>query len=120
MQQVNTNALQISMDLVFWMDNTEELYNLKINWANLHAKKIRKGTFNLNKAITGMNNLRIKVQSHYNKNSTEDHIRVNEEQLPIVLKNFCSAVMLSIWDNNRDLQTEASKYIVQLDQYGVV
>jgi hypothetical protein len=106
-------AHEFANTLRMWMFDNVELYALKMKYAEAFAKQMRKEKFNLNRAIELMKNLRIVVQANYNKHNK--HISVHKECIHIVQKDLLMSVLFAIFDQNRDIQQEATKYITQLD-----
>jgi hypothetical protein len=110
----NQEAEYKAHELELWMDNTEELYNLKQAWIKLYTKKLVKGKFDLQLAIKGMDNLRKQIQTHYNKHFPESRIRVDNTEVERILVLFLISILYNMYDENYDnekLKTEIKSYI---------
>lgn len=98
----------LSAELILWMDNTQELYNNKQSWSKNYSRKIKKGIFNIEDGIKGMQYLTKNVSSHYNKEFGSDIKIQKDDKRPIQI-DFLESVLSDIWDNNEDLRIEVEK-----------
>ena len=115
-ENVETNNVKNSYDwkaneLVLWMDNTEELYNIKQVWIENYNKKINKGEFSYNLSIHGMDNLRKQIQRHYNKHFPEDTIKISKEELRPICIALLESILYGIWEINEQHRETISYYI---------
>lgn len=105
----------LSTELILWMDNTQELYNNKQAWVKNYSKKIAKGIFNIEDAITGMKYLVKNTLDSYNKEFGSNLKIEKNDKRPIQI-DFLESVLNDIW-NDKVLRTETEKFLKLLKGY---
>lgn len=102
---------ELSRELELWMDNTQDLYNIKQSWVKNYSRKIEKGVFNIEDGIKGMKYLVKNTLDSYNKEFGSNLKIEKNDKRPIQIE-FLESVLYSIVDNsNIEIQEKTIKLI---------
>ena len=103
---------ELSRELVLWMDNTQELYNIKQSWVKNYSRKIEKGVFNIEEGIKGMKYLVKNTLDSYNKEFGSNLKIEKNDKRPIQI-DFLENILADIW-NNYDLRGQTEQLLKSL------
>lgn len=123
LEQNQQEAIYKANELILYMDNTQQVYNSYfLPWVNNYTRKVRKGIFNIEDGIKGMQYLMKNVQNSYNKELGTDkegkipdvYITITKDEKRTIQIKFLRAVLNDVWDNNEDLRDQTFNLIKSL------
>lgn len=119
----NQETLNKAQELILYMDNDQEIYRYKEAWIKNYTKKLRKGIFNIEDGIKGMQYLMKNVQVAYNTEfgynkddgeTTDWFIVINPSEKRTIQIIFLRSILLSIWDNDFEDISDFRKQVMEL------